>query len=752
MTYSVSRILCLLGWILILVPDVRPAGAADNWHYAIKPRFEAADLFVDGSAAVKLNGRWGLVDGAGRWLADPVYDDIRPHGEGLRAVKKGALWGFIDSRGKTVIPFRYLDAGSFSQGYAPIKAKRGWRFIDRQGRAAFKAVYDELEDLSEGLAVARRGKHRGYVQRGSWKFLPVKGASRLYAMSEGMAVFISNKRRGFLDKGAKVAIKARYEAATRFNGGHAGVKRGGRWQVIDRNGKTVIAPRWRNMRAFSEGWTAYQVDNGLWGYSSADGKAGLAPRYSNAFAFRDGIAIVRQGKKRYFIDRRGQHLTQPIFDDVFRFNDGLAPVKVGKNWGYIAFGKPATGQPTTGPQPEADRKTPAQPPKKTPLDRLVERINEHAYRIRQLLKRPDGEALADEVFDPTRKENLVRTRFGEDKRAIEGKLEDEIARIVRLLPADSGKSLGAGAPRQLAEQLADLGQLVHANYSWGQSSILLEHALDLLKAADKPALELRVQWTILLGEGQFRRGDDGAARATFSDLHRLDRDLLRGFLGDIETALFAVIFDADPSLEPSPRFTAIYDLQHDFSRRLRGPNDPKTILSQIRMARVQFLTGHQRQAQASYDRLLPILWPDGEKRYASIYWARREVFHNLGMIAQQQGRLDDAVAFLKLADGFADLYSVPEVDNGHPHMAIPPGVDLARLHVRRGAPDQAEALLLEILQQPPRRQSDYRAQLQTLIRIQLDRGRPDQARTSFDLFADGLGADAPTLRRQWLGE
>lgn len=67
------------------------------------------------------------------------------------------------------------------------------------------------------------------------------------------------------------------------------------------------------------------------------GYAGLTEAiYDDAAPFADGLALVRMGKKRYFIDRTGKkRLDAGGWERVDSFSEGLAAVQKKGKWGYV---------------------------------------------------------------------------------------------------------------------------------------------------------------------------------------------------------------------------------------------------------------------------------------------------------------------------------------------------------------------------------------------------------------------------------
>lgn len=153
--------------------------------------FEEAGTFLEGTAAVKQNGVWFLINDSGEKISDE-YDDIVLNARGeylsedvmLAAKEKGhycfydedlkeisafmadevdiltadgivaycqnGKWGFIDCDGNTVIEPQYTMARSFSFGIAAVCKDDTWGFIDREGNVVIdfqfaNALYfDEL--------------------------------------------------------------------------------------------------------------------------------------------------------------------------------------------------------------------------------------------------------------------------------------------------------------------------------------------------------------------------------------------------------------------------------------------------------------------------------------------------------------------------------------------------------------------------------------------------------------------------------
>lgn len=86
---------------------------------------------------------------------------------------------------------------------------------------------------------------------------------------------------------------------------------------------------------FTEGLALVRLGNRR-GYVDLAGKEAIKPaKYERAGQFMGGFAPVMIGGKWGYIDRAGKLAIEPAYDDVLSFRDGLAPVRRGGKWGYI---------------------------------------------------------------------------------------------------------------------------------------------------------------------------------------------------------------------------------------------------------------------------------------------------------------------------------------------------------------------------------------------------------------------------------
>ena len=149
------------------------------------------------------------------------------------------------------------------------------------------------------------------------------------------------------EKTVSFVIKPQFKLALSFHEGLAVVEDGYfHTGFIDKQGKSVIPPRFINAGSFQDGLAAAQVADGKtdkygsptgkWGVIDRQGRFVIKPIFS-AFGgtFQNGLASVEIGDKWGFINKLGEFVIQPRFDWAGSFQDGLAPVNVAQKWGFI---------------------------------------------------------------------------------------------------------------------------------------------------------------------------------------------------------------------------------------------------------------------------------------------------------------------------------------------------------------------------------------------------------------------------------
>lgn len=313
-----------------------------NGRFRIAPVYEGANEFSDGVAYVwrwEGNGRKnGTVDVGGKFTGLPETNEYQTaFHDGLAKVQtpQERKYGYIDKGGRVVIAPQFFNAGHFSEGLAWVSVlkERKWLygFIDKSGKIVIEPqfVY-QPGDFVDGLAKVIGQNNSGFIDK-SGKFRILVDFERADSLfSEGLlaAVTASDPARGvYLDRHGKEILEIpfwrdrsawqlslyslRRQQLAPFMEGLAAVLSFNRIGFIDKKGKVVIAPEFRETTGFSDGLAAVKIIGSageyVWGYIDKSGKFVIEPQFKEAKSFLGGLATVRSADgKEHLINRDGK--------------------------------------------------------------------------------------------------------------------------------------------------------------------------------------------------------------------------------------------------------------------------------------------------------------------------------------------------------------------------------------------------------------------------------------------------------------
>lgn len=316
-------------------------------RFRIPPRYDGAGQFSEGVAYVWLweGGlrRDGVVDAGGAFTGLPAVNDYQfVFRDGLARFQTPSgqerKYGYMDKAGRVVIPTKFDEAGHFSEGLAwvavPVEGRRLYGFIDKTGKIVIEPqfVY-QPGDFVDGFAKVMGQSASGFIDRSGRLRITVEYEHSDDSFSEGLlAVVQGSPPRGvYLGRDGRVALEIpfwqqrtahqrslytiRRQQLAPFSEGLAPVLSFNKIGFIDKTGRVVIEPVFRETSGFSEGLAAVKIIGAdgqyVWGYVDRAGKFAVAPRFREARPFAGGLAHVStaDGKKQ-LIDVSGKVVWQ----------------------------------------------------------------------------------------------------------------------------------------------------------------------------------------------------------------------------------------------------------------------------------------------------------------------------------------------------------------------------------------------------------------------------------------------------------
>jgi len=141
--------------------------------WVISPRFNWAEDFSEGVAAVDIAGKRGFIDHQGRVVISAAFTEIDSFAGGLARVHLGTKRiAFIDHAGRVVIEPRVDDASPFRDQWSVINSDGKYGYMDKSGSFPIAPQYDAAAPFSEGFAAVLVGDRWGFIDRRGRHVIP----------------------------------------------------------------------------------------------------------------------------------------------------------------------------------------------------------------------------------------------------------------------------------------------------------------------------------------------------------------------------------------------------------------------------------------------------------------------------------------------------------------------------------------------------------------------------------------------------
>lgn len=225
--------------------------------------------FETGVSRVREDGRVGLANGFGELVVEARYEHIGPFRDSL-ALVEAKRCGYIDQRGRMRIPLEYEATddvagwGDFNAGLAEVQLAGKRCLINARNERVLACGYADIGPATGALVPVRK--------KAKW---------------------------GYADRRGSLVIDNRYDQAFEMIDGHARVRMGDQFGLIDSTGKESVPPRYRALASAGHGLWLATGESGT-GAIDGTGRLVLALQYDEVKLVRPELAQVeRDGKLGY---------------------------------------------------------------------------------------------------------------------------------------------------------------------------------------------------------------------------------------------------------------------------------------------------------------------------------------------------------------------------------------------------------------------------------------------------------------------
>lgn len=298
--------------------------------------------FYKGTAIVKYNNQWGVIDKDGNFIVKPLYWNVkRVEYNGkvfFHVFKKQARFGLIDTEGNTVLYPEFLKAGNFKQGMLAVKYKQGWTFIDSTQQLISTPQYEEVRDFRNGRAAVKKGGKWGFINRqGDVVVMPTYNKVLSYSCNRAWA-FVRGKWY-LLDRTGKPVSKYTFKNPSPFTNKVAFVQKANGttdYGLLNIEGDFIVKPRFASVSPFNHFGVAVVETKGLKALLTVQGNFQTEFEYTRIDSFSCGWAVAQKNGAQVLLHYSGR--TKPLqgtYQSIEQFQHGVARVSLEARYGYI---------------------------------------------------------------------------------------------------------------------------------------------------------------------------------------------------------------------------------------------------------------------------------------------------------------------------------------------------------------------------------------------------------------------------------
>jgi hypothetical protein len=281
------------------------------------------------------------------------FEVAQPFSEGLAAVRIDGLFGFINEHGEVVIAPRFEAAGSFSEGYAEVRIGNASGAIDRSGQLVVPAKFQRLLHFHDGTFIAEPLAEVRSMQNVDYRHLDTLKSSITLTSIRGAGLY--HRAKGWLteqDLRFSIFDEPRRGLIWAARRGQEG---GEQWGLLRADGSWKVSPRYEHVQKISE---THAVVNGptqpqlppierretvRWGAVDRNGELVVPLQFEYLSYWRGGYGYAKEGKpytnnlpnevREGIVKSDGSLLAGRYFDKVDIREEGTLPrARLGDRW------------------------------------------------------------------------------------------------------------------------------------------------------------------------------------------------------------------------------------------------------------------------------------------------------------------------------------------------------------------------------------------------------------------------------------
>ncbi len=146
----------------------------NGWLVAPNSDAEWIGMGNEGLFPALKNGKYGFVNGEGKWIIPPTYQEVSVFSEKIAGYRIESQWGTINTEGKILSEAKWEKISMFASGVAIAKSAGKNYLIYPTGELAYSEGLDQISKLKEGFYLVENNSKTGLLNSVGKPILPIE--------------------------------------------------------------------------------------------------------------------------------------------------------------------------------------------------------------------------------------------------------------------------------------------------------------------------------------------------------------------------------------------------------------------------------------------------------------------------------------------------------------------------------------------------------------------------------------------------
>lgn len=297
--------------------------------------FSIADLFAQQLYPVRINKKWGLINGEGKLTLAAKYDGIGDFKSfGYAVMQRNGGVGLLDKTGREIVSPKYKDIKVLDSLLVAVMENGEWMVLNMKGKVILNKGYTRLKLWGH--------KYLSFLKDDQWGIVDMKGKEIALpeydeiSYEEGrFFLTIKDEKIGLLAQNGAIILPNIADEIKVFNDDFFFFRKDKRWGGVNAKGRIVLEPKYDAWKALSPEFVKLVKNAKLSLYSVKNTRIISTSKYDDYYGFSKKHVIIKKDRRLGLINDIGQLILFPRYSEIQAYDRDLFRVNYEGAWGIV---------------------------------------------------------------------------------------------------------------------------------------------------------------------------------------------------------------------------------------------------------------------------------------------------------------------------------------------------------------------------------------------------------------------------------